>query len=200
MTVSVLPGSDAEAAVWRTTLEVATLLTGLPWVLIGAQAIIVVALEHGRRPTRATVDVDVIVDVRAIAGGARDAAQRLVDAGFELSAEHAHRFVRDRDLVDLLVPDHLGPRTDLTTVPPRVTTEIPGGRRALTLSHPVDVVVASVGAGTLVVPDLPALLVLKAWAWGGRRAARDLEDLIRLVDIAPDAGAVRDILNRAVAP
>ncbi len=197
MTVSVLPASDAEAAVWRTTLEVASLLRRLPWVLIGAQAIIVVALEHGRRPTRATVDVDVIVDVRAIAGGARDAAQRLVDAGFELSAEHDHRFVRGNDQVDVLAPDHLGPRTDLTTIPPRVTTEIPGGRRALTLSHAVDVEVAGVGTGTLVVPALPALLILKTSAWAARRSARDLEDLVRLLDIAPDPLVVRDTLQRA---
>jgi hypothetical protein len=43
----------------------------------------------------------------------RLAAQRLREAGFAPSAEHPHRFVRGREAVDGLAPDHLVSRGDL---------------------------------------------------------------------------------------
>ena len=48
MTVRIEP-QTSETALWRTTLEVADLLAGLPWVLIGAQMIRLLELEHGSR-------------------------------------------------------------------------------------------------------------------------------------------------------
>lgn len=104
MTVRVVPGSEAEEAVWRTTMAVAVMFRDWPWVLIGAHMIILLEREHGRRSGRTTGDVDVVVDVRVVAGVTRLAAERLRKAGFEPSAEH--RFVRGGDLVDLLAPDH----------------------------------------------------------------------------------------------
>jgi hypothetical protein len=85
--------------------------------------------EQGVTSGRTTRDLDAIIDVRAIAGGSRTAASRLTGAGFEPSAEHQHRFIQGGDEVDLLAPDHLGSRTDLTTVPPMTTVAIPGGSR-----------------------------------------------------------------------
>jgi hypothetical protein len=117
VTVRIVPGSEAEEAVWRTTLAVAAMFRDWPWVLIGAQMVVLLELEHGRPSGRTTGDVDAVVDVRVVAGVTRLAAERLGKAGFEPSAEHPHRFVRGGDLVDLLAPDHLGPRTDLTTIP-----------------------------------------------------------------------------------
>lgn len=144
-----------------------------------------------------TRDVDVVVDLRVVTGGAREAAGRLVDAGFEPSAEHAHRFERATDQVDLLAPDHLGPRADLTTVAPRKTIEIPGATRALGTRRDIAIEVAAVGEGVVWVPSLAGLIVLKVSAWQGRRAERDLEDLVRLLDLIPDPGRLMHELKPA---
>ncbi|MGO9179321.1 MAG: hypothetical protein ACLQBX_05155 [Candidatus Limnocylindrales bacterium] len=197
MIITVVPASDAEADVWRTTLEVARLFGSWPWVLIGAQAISLLALERGESRGRATRDIDVVIDVRVVADGAHAAAARLVQAGFDLSAEHPYRFTRDADRVDLLAPDNLGPRADLTTIPPATTIEIPGATRAIATRHVVSVEVVGVGSGSLSIPSLGGALVLKSAAWTSRRAERDLEDLVRLLDMVDDPAAVHAELKPA---
>ncbi|MEO5941778.1 MAG: hypothetical protein ABIZ72_12080 [Candidatus Limnocylindrales bacterium] len=105
------------------------------------------------------------MDVRLLAGATRTAAERLVAAGYEpASAERPHRFIRDTAQVDLLAPDHLGDRADLTTIPPAMTTEIPGGSRALSTRRPVAVTVVGVGDGWLPIPSLAGAIVIKVRA------------------------------------
>ena len=195
MTVRILPSSDAEAGLWRTTLEVAQLFRGWPWVIIGAQAVMLLAHERGRPAGRTTGDIDVVLDIRVVVGGSRAAAGRLVDAGFLPSPQHQHRFVRGTEQVDLLAPDHLGPNADLTTIPPQSTSEVPGGTRALATRHEIEIDVIGVGTGTLPVPSLAGALVIKVRAWQARRAARDLEDIVRLLDLVTNAAAERDELK-----
>lgn len=191
MTVRIVPASDAEGAVWRTALEVADLFRDWPWVLIGAQMVILLELEHGRPSGRTTGDVDAVVDVRVVTGVTRLAAERLRKAGFEPSAEHPHRFIRGRDQVDLLAPDHLGARTDLTTIPPLTTIGIPGGSRALETCRSVAVEIVGIGAGDLPIPTVAGGIVTKVRAYQARRTNRDLEDLVRLLGLVEDVEAVR---------
>ncbi len=190
MTVNVLPGSDAEARLWATALEVAAIFADVPWVLVGAQMVMLLEREGGRASGRTTGDVDAMVDVRVLAGGTRAAAARLVAAGFAPhGGEHPYRFLRGAEQVDLLAPDHLGRRVDLTTIPPGTTTEIPGGSRALATRRALDARVVGVGAGTLPVPSLAGAIVLKVRAWEDRQATRDAEDLVRLLALVGDVEA-----------
>ncbi len=153
MTVAIAPRDDAEARAWATALEVAALFVDVPWILVGAQMVMLLEHEAGRPSGRMTGDVDAIVDVRALAGGTRTAAARLVGAGFApATAEHPYRFVHGRASVDLLAPDHLGRHVDLTTIAPAVTTAIPGGSRALATRRMIDVDVDVVGVGVLPSP------------------------------------------------
>ncbi len=187
MSVDVLPGSDAEARVWATALEVAAIFADVPWVLVGAQMVMLLEREAGRVSGRTTGDVDAMVDVRV-----------LVAAGFDVQGgEHPYRFLRGAEQVDLLAPDHLGRRVDLTTIPPGTTTEIPGGSRALATRRPLDVRVVGVGAGLLPVPSLAGAIVLKVRAWEARQAARDAEDLVRLLGLVRDVEAARAELKPA---
>jgi hypothetical protein len=195
VTVRIVPGSEAEEAVWRTTLAVAAMFRDWPWVLIGAQMVILLELEHGRPSGRTTGDVDAVVDVRVVAGVTRLAAERLRNAGFEPSAEHPHRFVRGGDLVDLLAPDHLGPRTDLTTIPPLTTIGIPGGSRALETRRAVAIEIVGIGGGDLPIPSLAGALAMKVRAYQARRTDRDLEDIVRLPGLVDDVEAVRGELS-----
>jgi predicted nucleotidyltransferase len=198
VTIQILPADDEEGAVWATALHVSDLFAGVPWILIGAQMVMLLEREGGRSSGRTTGDVDAIVDVRVLAGGMRAAAERLVAAGFEPSvAEHPYRFERGDEQVDLLAPDHLGPRADLTTIPPAITTEIPGGSRALGTARSLEVEIIGIRSGTLPVPSLAGAIVLKVRAWESRRETRDAEDLARLLGLVVDVETVRSELIAA---
>lgn len=197
MSIRIDPVGSGEAGLWRATLEVAGLFEDLPWVIIGAQMIMLLEREQGVTSGRTTRDLDAIVDVRAIAGGSRTAASRLTGAGFEPSAEHPHRFLRGADAVDLLAPDHLGSRTDLTTIPPMTTVAIPGGSRALATRRLLAIDVTGDGSGSLPVPSVAGAIVLKVHAWQARQALRDADDLVRLLELVQDVDEVRDTLKPA---
>ena len=174
--VSIEPPGAAEAGLWRATLEVSHLFADVAWVIIGAQMVMLPKREQGVASGRTTRDLDAIVDVRAIVGGSRTAADRLIGAGFEPSPEHPHRFVRAADQVDLPAPDHLRPRVDLTTVPPMTTVAIPAGSRALAMRRVLAVDVVGIGLARLPVPSVAGAIVLKVHAWEARKAARDPDD------------------------
>lgn len=197
MTILIEPLGAAEAGLWRATVEVSLLFADVPWVIIGAQMVMLLEREQGVTSGRTTRDLDAIVDVRAIVGGARTAAGRLIGAGFEPSPGHPHRFVRGLDQVDLLAPDHLGARVDLTTVPPMTTVAIPGGSRALAMRRVLEVEVSGIGTARLPVPSVAGAIVLKVHAWQARQAPRDAEDLVRLLDLVLDVDAVRAALKPA---
>jgi predicted nucleotidyltransferase len=197
MSIRIEPLGAAEAALWRATLEVSDLFADVPWVIIGAQMVMLLEREQDVTSGRTTRDLDAIVDVRAIVGGSRTAAGRLTRAGYEPSAEHPHRFVRGADQVDLLAPDHLGPNVDLTTVPPMTTVSIPGGSRALATRCLLEVDVLGVGTAQLPVPSVAGAMVLKVHAWQARHAPRDAEDLVRLLDLVQDVDEVRVALKPA---
>lgn len=133
-TIRVTPASDAEAELWRLTRQVSDILHGLPWVLIGGQMVAIIEIEHGVSVGRATADADTLVDVRALSTVTQEAAARLLAAGFTPKPEDdglAYRFIRDGDIVDVLAPDNLGRRRNLTTVPPDETLETIGGTQAI---------------------------------------------------------------------
>ena len=56
--VRIRPASVADAGLWRLTRDVAALLAGLPWVLIGGQMVAIIEAEHGATTGRTTGDVD----------------------------------------------------------------------------------------------------------------------------------------------
>jgi hypothetical protein len=195
--IVIVPRDATETALWRTTAEVAGLFGDLPWVVVGGQMVMLLEFELGVTSGRATRDLDVIVDVRVVVGAIRTAADRLRTGGFEPLPEHAHRFVRGQDVVDLLAPDHLGDRADLTTVPPQSTTAIPGGTRALATRRVAEVAVAGQDHFDLPIPTLAGAIALKVAAFSIRRADRDLEDLVRLLALVGDVEVLRDELKPA---
>jgi hypothetical protein len=194
--LSVIPSGPMEARLWRTTLELCSLFADWPWVVIGAQMVIILELEAGHRSGRTTVDVDALLDVRAVSHGAREGARRLLGAGFTISQHYPNRFVRDREQVDLLAPDHLGARVDLTTVPPGMTAAIPGGRRALETRRLVGLDIVGGDSAMVPVPTLTGALVLKLSAAETRQEARDLQDIVRMLAIIDDVEEVRSSLRQ----
>lgn len=192
--------NDEQRAVWRLTREVALAFVGLPWALIGGLMVQVLEAERGVPSHFATSDVDAVLDVRAAAKATERAATILVDAGFEPEPyeDLVYRFVRGADTVDVLAPDHLGRRTDITTVPPASTLEALGSRQALNRCRVVRVD-AGDGPFDLPVPNLIAAIVMKvrvATSAAGLSSQQKHErDLARLLVLEDDPVADRAILT-----
>jgi len=94
------------------------------------------AVEHGASPPRVSTDLDVLVNARIVTGGVAGFVAAIEQRGFSLEGTSpeglAHRYRREGVIVDVLAPEGLGPRTNLTTTPPGRTLQVPGGTQALT--------------------------------------------------------------------
>jgi hypothetical protein len=122
------------AELWNGLIEVADAIPH-DWTLVGAQMVFLHGLEHGRTPPRRTTDLDLVVDVRASAGGPHPFAQGLASLGYALEGVSAdnvgHRFVRGSVRIDVLLPDGLGARTPRQVASGARSVEVPGGTQAL---------------------------------------------------------------------
>jgi hypothetical protein len=137
-----------------------------PWTLVGGLMVYLHGLEAGGKTHRPTKDADVMVDVRILPGSPRQLANVLRNLDFELmtdSSTGAHRFKRGKAAVDVLAPDNVGKRADLTTVPPSQTVQVPGGRQALSRTSRVTVRQRE-REGEVPRPNLLGAIVVKAAA------------------------------------
>ena len=160
-----LPGYND--ALWETLLQLACTETLPEWTLIGGQMVLLHALEHEVEPTRFSTDIDVVVNARVVTGGIRRFVATLESLGFSLAGETpdgvAHRFQRARASIDVLAPDGLGSRADLTTTPPSRTLQVPGGTQALERTELLPVRFAD-QQGLIPRPSLLGAIVCKAAA------------------------------------
>jgi hypothetical protein len=105
--------------------------------LVG-QMVFLHAIEQGAAPPRVSTDLDVLVNARIAGRPLAAFASGLEDLGFEqdgISPDGiAHRYRRNRATIDVLAPQGLGQRTDLTTTPPGRTIPVPGGTQPLSVS------------------------------------------------------------------
>lgn len=195
--IRIVPSSDAEAQLWRTTAEIARLFGDWPWVLVGGLMVAILEREHGVTVSRTTIDVDALIDVRALLQATRQAAVRLEGAGFaaEQTADGlAYRFVRGQDIVDVLAPDHLGPHTDVVTAPPGKTLEAVGGRQALERRRVVDVDVAG-EAVSIPIPSLLGAIIIKARVSASSKLEKHPRDLARLLALVGDVEPMRQEMS-----
>ena len=178
-------------ALWETLLELAN-ADLQEWTLIGGQMVLLHALERGVEPTRVSTDIDVVVNARVVAGGIsgiRSFVESLESRGFSLAGASpdniAHRYRRDRASIDVLAPEGLGSRANLTTTRPGRTLEVPGGTQALDRTELLPVQFSELH-GFVPRPSLLGAIVCKAAAVAvvaGTSAAhqRDVALLLSLV-------------------
>ncbi len=119
---------------WTALLDIADAVPQ-DWAVIGAQMVLLHALERGVQPLRFSADVDVLVNARVVSGRIAGFVQSIVQLGFELegwSAEGvAHRYVRGAASIDVLAPEGLSSKSSLVTTPPGRTIQVPGETQAL---------------------------------------------------------------------
>lgn len=161
------------------------------------------ALEHRQLPPQISQDGDVVADVRAAPNAIGAIVKALQRTGFAVAGMSpdglAHRYERTAEptpiRIDILAPDGLGPRTDLTTTRPGRTIEMPGGTQALQRTEWVDVTHEGRTAA-VPRPTLLAAIVAKGAACGlDGDPARHLRDLALLSALADDPFAMREQLT-----
>jgi hypothetical protein len=193
---------------WRVLLDLYEAFPG-GWCIIGGQMVWLLAHEHGVEPLRATEDIDVVVDIRA--------DQRLImrlcawleahDFGLNgISADGiGHRYVSatysgpGAVTFDILAPENVGERADLTTSPPARTVSAPGTRDALDAAEALEVFLGGRSGHVLRPPLISAILAKAAATSIPVRAnpERDWTDLAFLLTLIPDpVSAAAQLSNR----
>jgi len=192
---------------WRTLLDLyEDFRTG--WCLIGGQMVWLLAIEHGVEPIWLTDDVDVAVDVRANQEAIRRLCAWLESRQFRLEGMNkdgiGHRFVSTtypgpgQVKFDVLAPDNVGQRADLTTSPPARTVSAPGTRYALDTTEAIEIVLRG-RSGHVLRPSLIAALLAKAAATTipvRENPDRDWRDAAFLLTLVADPIAVAAELTR----
>ena len=199
-----LPDHGTEGRLWAALLDVADTQPG-GWTLIGALMVMFHAHHAEIDARRTTGDADALADVRGVTQATRRLVATLGHLGWGLHSDHpkaddlGFRFVEDGLRFDVLAPDGLAERTDITTVPPLKTVTMPGGTRALARSAARAVVLGE-REGQLPVPDLLGARVIKSRAAAAdrvptsdpsHRPERHAEDLALLYACAADLRALR---------
>lgn len=196
----VLPAPVDE--LWHTLLDLGDQLE-VPWTLIGGQMVLLHAIEHGQIPPQISQDGDVIADIRAIPGALVHVVAGLEALGFALQSISAdglaHRYTRPAQprpvVIDVLAPEGLGERADLTTTPPGRTIEVPGGTQALSRTELITVVHEG-RTGTIPRPTLLAAIVGKAAATALPGPERHYRDLALLCALVEDPFEISEQLTR----
>lgn len=184
-------------ALWETLLELANAQLQ-EWTLIGGQMVLLHALENGVEPTRFSQDIDVVVNARVVSGGIKSFVKGLESLGFSLvggSPDNiAHRYRRDKASIDVLAPEGLGPRADLTTTRPGRTLEVPGGTQALARTELLPVQFDELH-GFVPRPSLLGAIICKAAAVGvaGATTAQRRDVALLLSLVADPIEMARDI-------
>lgn len=198
LTIHLTSNDDLERDLWDALLELADVETK-DWTLVGAQMVLLHAVEHGLMPPRRTSDLDVVINIRSVAMTPTRFAEVLESMGYELEGVNTdgvgHRFVRGQVKFDVLLPDGLGPRASREISEGIRTVEVPGGSQALSRTSWIEVKTES-RQGTVPRPDLLGAILVKARAVGVDDVPdAQREDLAFLLSLVSDPYEMRSQLR-----
>lgn len=188
---------------WHVLLDLGEQLK-VPWTIVGGQMVLLHALQHGTVPPQVSQDGDPIADLRADRGAIRAVVAALGAHGFALDGISptglAHRYVLAADplpvKVDVLAPEGLGERSDLTTTRPGRTIEVPGGTQALRRSELIELEHEG-RRGAVPRPSLLGAIVGKGAACGlPGDTSRHHRDLALLCALVSDPFEMREQMDR----
>ncbi|MFD4431471.1 hypothetical protein [Nocardia sp. NPDC058497] len=186
---------------WPQLVEIASFLPGDCWTLIGGLMVQIHAIHAGLPPTRATVDVDMVLHIETGATTFSRASYVLEQLGYSLvipdsRRSFVHRFERPGAQVDVMVADNLAPRHQPTVAGRRVFA-VPAGTSALRKTVNCHIKPDRGYPVTFSIPDPLGALVLKGAAYLADTRDRDrhLEDAATLLCgfTEPDADRQRMI-------
>lgn len=193
-----LPDAGPDGEVWTALCELANGFAGR-WCLIGARMVELHGLHRNQQPPRRSADLDTLCDARAIGSRPRDLVAWLGTRGYEsvgVSAEGiGHRYRRGNVFIDVLAPDHLGPRADLSVEDGVRTIAVPGGRRVFNHLTTIEAGCGNLRA-SIPIPSLAGALIAKSLAVTVDDApANQRIDLAFLYSIVDDVLSTRNELG-----
>lgn len=194
-------------APWSNVAELAGVLPGDKWTLVGGLMTQLHTIHHRIGVVRPTNDIDIVLHIETSRGVPAETAAALEALGYRLrtssNGEIAHRFVRDGSVVDLVTgtvdvlrADHAGPGI-VEPLKGRKMFAIEGGTQALrrTINARLELVPGQVT--TLSVPRPFGAVILKAAAYktDNRIKDRHLTDAAALLACIEDPFAEREDFN-----
>lgn len=177
---------------WDIVIKLGDSLSVDSWTLIGGLMTQAHAMIAGYQ-SRATMDVDVLVDVMASTSNISAVVKQLESMGFTLKEPGLrgtafHRMTRGAPVVDILVADHLpSGKARSAKINRWPMMEIAVGAQAIERSMNL-VLIHEDGSTRIRIPDLLGALVLKSAAYcaGRRDRHRHLDDIALLASLATD--------------
>ncbi len=146
--VNLPPLAGGQAESWAALIELAPTLAD-NWLLVGGQMVFLHEVERDAIDVRPTIDVDVVVDLRAEPTALTRVHETLRSAGFQQDPPSpdgaAHRYRRGAATLDVLAPDNIGSRAKLDLGHGR-TIEAPGTTQAFRRSGTITVEVDGASA------------------------------------------------------
>lgn len=176
-------------------LDIAEHVPKASWVLVGGLMVQILAGLSGYS-SRATKDVDMLIDVMASTNNVYEVISSLKKLGFEpqepaFKNTAFHRMRKDGFIVDVLIADHLPIRKQNHAKVYRwPLLETPGGAQAIERKMQVDVTTET-RSNTIYIPDLLGALVLKSAAYANdkRDRQRHLDDGALIAALIEDHAA-----------
>jgi len=186
---------------WDVVAEITSCGDADKWMLVGGLMVQAHALMAGLE-SRATVDVDLLIDVLADTGNIAYVIANLEGLGFQLQepglrGSPLHRLKREDQIVDVLIAEHLpSGKLKAAKVGRLSLMETMGGAQALDRRIKV-VFEAPGGVCHFYLPDVLGALVLKAAAYGAdnRSKGRHLEDVALLASLIEDVASEQSRLH-----
>ncbi|MBI4318199.1 MAG: hypothetical protein HY675_06895 [Chloroflexi bacterium] len=188
--IRIQPRDHHEHAIWETVLSLSR-IQPRGWALIGAQMVSLLGIECGKTHNRRSLDIDVLANVRILQNITEQMSDSLQSMGFKFSGASpdgvGHRFENGMSKIDLLAPDGVGPRANITTVYPAHTVQVPGGSQALSRTEAIEIILHE-STGSILRPSLLGAIILKAHAVDIDDVPESqLEDLAFLLSLVENA-------------
>ncbi|MCL2024425.1 MAG: hypothetical protein FWG78_01410 [Coriobacteriia bacterium] len=179
---------------WDIVTEVVSRIDADKWMLIGGLMVQAHAMM-AELESRATVDVDLLIDVLADTLNIGHVIAGLEELGFELHEPGLrgapfHRLKRDNQIIDVLIADHLpSGKSKAAKIGLLHLMETPGGAQTLNRRTKVAIEVPD-GVCEFYMPDVLGALVLKSAVYrsDNRDKDRHLSDAALLASLVTDIG------------
>ena len=177
---------------WDTVIAIADALPMNSWILVGGLMTQAHAILAGHE-SRATHDIDLLIDVMSDTSNISVVMSCLQDMGFELQEPGLrgtafHRMRKDGLIADVLIADHLPKgKASKTKVNRWPMMEIAGGAQAVSRKMTLNIE-HSGGTAQLCMPNTLGALILKAAAYctDHRDRQRHLDDVALLSSLIVD--------------
>ena len=177
---------------WDTVIEIANCIPKEKWLLVGGLMTQAHAMLAGYC-SRATKDIDVLVDVLSSSANVSMIVNTFLKSGFKLKepglrGSPFHRMLRDEIIVDVLVADHL-PKSRAKSVKVNrwPMMEIAGGAQAVQRKMDLELI-QNDNSCSIQIPNLLGALILKSAAYcsDNRDKQRHLDDVVLLASLITD--------------